>query len=155
MKNRGKLLIIAIILIAIIGVLFSMKNTKKNVSLTQKESNRVEERYVQLLEDGTRKNTSSKLHETKKIDGMEISNFQLTEKNNVTLLLGTITNTSSETKGGYPVIIKVMDEQGKEIITVEAFIGKIKSGESTQLSTSTTFDCANSYDFSISKKEIK
>lgn len=154
MKNKGRVIIIIIMAVAIIGVIFSMKMSKKDVPLSQKEQNKeIEEKYIQILEDGTRKNTSSKLHESKEFDGMEISNFQLTEKNNVTLLLGTITNTSNETKGGYPVTIKIIDEKGKEIITVEAFIGKIKAGERAQLSTSTTFDCANSYDFSISKKK--
>ena len=83
---------------------------------------------------------------------MEITDFQLTEKDNVTLLLGTITNTSNEKKGGYPVNIKVVDKQGNEIITVAAFFGELEPGQSTQLSTSATFDYANAYDFSITKK---
>ena len=83
---------------------------------------------------------------------MEITNFQLTEKDNVTLLLGTVTNTSSTTKGGYPVNVTVVDKQGNEIITVAAFLGPLEPGQSTQFSTSATFDYANAYDFSITKK---
>ena len=84
-----------------------------------------EEEFVNVLEDGTRLNKSDKLHEKKEFDGMEITDFQLTEKENVTLLLGTITNTSNEKKGGYPVNIKVVDKQGNEIITVAAFFGEL------------------------------
>ena len=112
----------------------------------------LEEEFVNVLEDGTRLNKSDKLHEKKEFDGMEITDFQLTEKENVTLLLGTITNTSNEKKGGYPVNIKVVDKQGNEIITVAAFFGELEPGQSTQLSTSATFDYANAYDFSITKK---
>ena len=105
-----------------------------------------------MLSDGTKLNTSDKLHETKTFDGMEISDFQLTENDNVTLLLGTVTNTSSTTKGGYPVSLIIKDKEGNEIITIAAYISELDPGESTQLSTSATFDYANAYDFEIVKR---
>ena len=78
--------------------------------------------------------------------------MQLTEKENVTVLLGTITNNTEETRGGYPVDIKIIDKEGNEIITVGGYIGEIKPGESMQLNSSATFDYANAYDFEIMKK---
>lgn len=149
-KEKMTIGILILITIAIIIILMVVRRNDNN---TSKEENVVpKEEFVEVLEDGTRLNTSDKLHETKTFDGMEISNFQLTENGNVTLLLGTITNNSSTEKGGYPVNITVLDKSGNEIITVAAYIGELKPGESTKLSTSATFDYANAYDFTITKR---
>ena len=110
------------------------------------------EKFVTILEDGTKLNISSKLHETKDFEGMEIMNLQLTENNNTTLLLGEITNTSPNVQGGYLVNIVIIDEQGNEMTTIEAYIKELNPGQSTQLSSKTTLDYANAYDISISRK---
>lgn len=156
--NMGKsekrmIVILAIITIAIIIVALIVRNNKKGANkVAEGAGSQPSEEYVSVLDDGTRLNTSDKLHETKTVDGMEITNFQLTEKDNVTLLLGTVTNTSDTVKGGYPVDVKIVDKEGNEIITIVAFIGSLEPGESTQFNTSATFDYANAYDFSITKK---
>lgn len=146
------LAIITVVVIVIAIVVSNNKNTENRTTKIIDTPSQEEEEFVSQLDDGTRLNTSDKLHETKTIDGMEITDFQLTEKDNVTLLLGTVTNTSSTTQGGYPVDVKIVDQQGNEIITIVAYIGSLEPGESTQFNTSATFDYANAYDFSITKK---
>lgn len=159
-KKSSNMIIITIILIAmaIIEVaLFCIPKMQKwneeNVKSGKNEKivNPVKEEFVEVLEDGTRLNTSTKLQEVKKFEGLEISNLQVTENNNVTLLLGTITNISQTKQGGYPVNITIIDKNGNEIITISAFIGELEVGESTQLSTNVTFNYANAYDLRISK----
>ena len=155
MKKNEKIVIGVLVLITIVVIIVAIANRDKkdeNTNTTVEQSNVQEEEFVNTLADGTRLNTSEELHKTKTFDGMEISEFQLTENGNVTLLLGTITNTSNVEKGGYPVDIKVIDKEGQEIITVGAYISKLQPGQSTQLNTSATFDYANAYDFEISKK---
>ena len=156
MKKKEKRMIAILIAITVVVIMIAiwMTNAKEPKEEVKRQEAKVEstEENIEVLEDGTRFNTSNKLKETKKINGMEISNFQLTEKDNVTLLLGTVTNTSSEKQGGYPVNVKIIDEQGNEIITVGAYLGELEPGESTQFNTSATFDCVNAYDFSISQK---
>ena len=157
MKKNEKIVIGVLVLITIVVIVVAISNRNKkdennNTNTTAEQSNVQEEEFVNTLADGTRLNTSEELHKTKTFDGMEISDFQLTENGNVTLLLGTITNTSNVEKGGYPVDIKVLDKEGQEIITVGAYISKLQPGQSTQLNTSATFDYANAYDFEISKK---
>lgn len=152
MKNNEKkfiliLIVISIIIIAIVAI--NTNNQKKENTNTNTNN---EEKYVDVLQDGTKLNKSSKLQETKTIDGMEVSDFQLTSNGNVTILLGTITNKSNEVKGDYPVSIKILDEKGNEIITVGGYIGELQPGKSTQLNCSATFDYANAYDFEITKK---
>lgn len=156
MKKKEKRMIAVLVIITIIVIIIAiwMKYSKEPKEEVERQQVKVEStgENVEVLEDGTRLNTSNKLKETKKINGMEISNFQLTEKDNVTLLLGTVTNTSSTKQGGYPVKVKIVDKQGNEIITVGAYLGELEPGESTQFNTSATFDCVNAYDFSISEK---
>ena len=155
MKNTEKkfiiiLILISIIIIAIVATITNIKEKKEEIIYNNNNSN--ENEYVNVLQDGTKLNTSNKLQETKTIDGMEINNFQLSSKDGVTVLLGTITNNSNEVKGDYPVSIKVLDNKGNEIVTVGGYIGALQPGESTQLNCSASFDYANAYDFEITKK---
>ena len=147
----GVLVLITVIVI-IVAVVLSNRNKEDISTDNVQATNTQTEEFVNVLSDGTKVNTSDKLHETKTFDGMEISNFQLTENGNVTLLLGTITNTSTEKKGGYPISITILDKDGNELTVVAAYIGELEPGESTQLNTSATFDYINAYDFEITKR---
>lgn len=150
-KNEKRMIVILIAITIIATIIFIMMNNKKEEKV-EKENVMLEEEYVGVLEDGTRLNISDKLKETKIIEGMEITDFQLTEKDNVTLLLGKVTNTSSTIQGGYSVNVKMVDKQGNEIITIVGFLKLLEPGESTQFNTSATFDYVNAYDFEITKK---
>ena len=163
MNKKAKIITIVFIIIIGIAIIISAILCIKNIRKRDPEdieeqknetieNNTVVEEFVEVLEDGTRLNTSSKLDETKKFEGLEISNLQITEKDNVTLLLGTITNVSQTKQGGYPINIKLIDKDGNEIITIVAIIGELEPGESTQLSTNAISDFANAYDFIITRK---
>lgn len=148
MKKWEKYWILGLIVLVIVVIIVVATKNKGE----ENKTNEVKEEFVEVLEDGTRLNTSEKLKKTKKIDGLEVSNFQVTEKNNVTVLLGTITNNTNETKGDYPVSIKILDKEGNEIVTVGGYIGEVKPGQSIQLNCSASFDYGNAYDFEITKK---
>ena len=161
----GILVIVLIIVCIIIFINISNNNKEENNvnnanitqtdnsnSLSEENTNNINEEFVQTLDSGVRVNTSDKLHETKSIDGLQISDFTLTQRDNTTLLLGTIKNVSSSTKGGYPVDIKVIDKNNQELITVSGYIDELEPGETSQLNVSTTLDYVNAYDFEITKK---
>jgi len=154
MEKSGKKALILIIIAGVIVV--GIITLIKVFTDSQEEANNVQqqatEEFVEVLEDGTKLNVSNKLEEVKTFEGMEITDIQITEKDNVTLLLGTVTNKSDKNQGGYPVEVVVLNKEGKEIKTVAAYIKELKPGESTQLSTSATSDYANAYDFTIRKK---
>ena len=151
--TKGALIIIGVAIIITVGIFFITrgKGKKEEVEIGEEE-NIVEEEFVNVLSDGTKLNTSDKLQEKKKVGGLEVSKFQLTEQGNSTILLGTITNTSSTEQGGYDVEIVVVDKTGKELGRIPAYIKKLQPGESTQLNTGITGDYANAYNFSINKK---
>ena len=158
MNKNEKIMIGILVIITAIVIIVAIarkKDSKQEIAEetnTQEQTTIAQEEFVNILEDGTKYNTSEKLQETKKIEGIEISDMQLTQKDNVTLLLGTITNTSDTTQGVYPVAIKVMDKDGNEITTIVAYIGTLEPGKTTQLNTSKTIDCVNAYDLSITKE---
>ncbi len=152
--NKKKVIIIALlILVILVGIKILIGNNKnrKNVNNANTSNVAIDEKNVKTLSDGTRLNNSTKMQEIKTIDGLEISNIQLTEKDNVSILLGTVTNKTNETKGDYPVNIIIYDENEKEITTIGGYIGEVNPGESIQLNSSATFDYANAYDFRIEK----
>lgn len=161
MKKKEKMVILVLLIITIILVVVGIKTkvinnnetAKTNPNSSDNEENKVTgEENVTLLDDGTRFNTSDALHKTKKIEGIELSEIQLIEKDNVSQILGTLTNTSSSEQGGYPVKLTLLDKAGEEIIVVEGTVGKLQPGETGKLQVEATFDFGNAYDFRIEKK---
>ena len=87
MKKKEKrliLVLIAILVIVLIIGLFIKKNKNKENEI-QNQNTATDEKFVQVLEDGTKLNKSSKFNETKNIDGIEISNIQFTYKDGQTV----------------------------------------------------------------------
>lgn len=150
MKKKEKILIIVLLIILIITIIFFVKVQNKD----SKEQNDIEEnfsneKYVQVLEDGTKINTSTKLKEMKEINGLKFENIQLTEKNGQTILLADLTNNNKKRIEFTLVDVVFMDEKGNEIVTVGGIINPLNSGEKTQFSTSMTLNYVDAYDFQI------
>ena len=153
-EKKRILILVAIVIVIVVAMVISMsKKGKQQAENNPTEQNQQvnKEEFVQTLDDGTRLNTSTKLQETKRIEGLELSNFQVTAVNNETQLLGTIKNTSNTTQGDFLANIKVVDKAGKELTTVQVYIKEMKPGETSKLMSSNVFDYANAYDFSITK----
>lgn len=140
-----------LVVMATIIIIFFIVNSAKSSENTIIDNTQQEE-IIEVLEDGTKFNTSKKIKETKTIDGMEITNIQLTEKNNQTVLLGRITNNTKEKKGGYAVNITMLDKDGNKVVVLVGYIKELQPGESTALNVTATLDYSNSYDFTITRK---
>ena len=154
-KQRGiKVIDIIILIIIIVVIIVVAKNIVTNKK--QKESNNIEtstnEQYVTLLEDGTKLNNSKKISENKKLEGLEITNTQITYNGGVTNLLANVKNTTQSDKNMQKVIIILLDENGQEIYKMPGIIEGIKAGETIQFNSSITADFANAYDFKIVKE---
>lgn len=156
-KRMICILILITVIVIIVGIVMGInKNGKEKLKegttgIERYEDNTEVGEFVNVLEDGTKLNKSNKLSETKTIDGLEIGNIQLTTKDNVSLILGEIKNNTDTARGGFPVDLTLIDKEGKEIITIGAYIQELKPGKSAQFNTSATFDFANAYDFTIKK----
>ena len=156
-KEKRMLLILLVILVIAIVIFVVNKNLKKennsngNENTTQQENTETEE-FVQVLEDGTKLNTSTELNKEKQVENYKFENMQLTTQDNQTVLLADVTNTGSSKTDIQLVDITLLDKDGKEIITVGGIISQLDPGEKTQFNTSMTLDYANTYDFKITLK---
>ena len=159
MKNKEKRMILILLVILVIAIVIFVvsKNlnkeskTKENGSTTQQENTEPEE-FVQVLEDGTKLNTSTELKKEKQVGNYKFENMQLTTQDNQTVLLADVTNTGSNKTDIQLVDVTLLDKDGNEIITVGGIISQLEPGEKTQFNTSMTLDYANTYDFKITLK---
>lgn len=153
-KNEKRLILILIAILAIVLIIgLFIKKNKNEENEVQNQNTVTDEKFVQVLEDGTKLNKSSKFNETKNIDGIEISNIQFTYKDGQTVLLADVTNNSGKAIDMTLLNIKLLDEQENEIITIGGIISPMQVGETTQLNAGMTMDYANAYDFEITLKK--
>lgn len=145
MRKNEKILIF--VLLAILVIVLIVVNVNKKGK--DNSGNNTTEKYVEVLEDGTKLNTSNKLSKTKKINGLEITNIQLTTKDGMTVLLADVKNTTSSYKDMTSVTVKILDKSGKELTSLKGLIAPLEAGETTQLNIGVTSDYANAYDFEI------
>lgn len=149
-KKKGISIIWVLVLIIVVIIAIRLINKKnKNNNENTSANNSVTEKFVQVLNDGTKLNKSNKLSETKNVGDYKISNIQLTMKNNQSVLLADIKNTSKQETGTTLIDIILYDENKNEIATIPGIISPIKPGETTQLNSSITVDYANAYDFEV------
>ena len=147
------LILLAVLAIVIIALVIN-KNAKKENKENKAETanNTVTEEFVQVLEDGTKLNTSEQLNKTKQVGAYKFENMQLTEQGSQTVLLADVTNTSSSATNMQLLDVTLLDKNGKEIVTIGGIISPLQPGAKTQFNTSMTLDYANTYDFKITLK---
>lgn len=149
MKKRI-VIIVLVLAIILIRVIISENNKENEVQNIVQEP--VVEKYVEVLEDGTKLNTSNKLKEIKKVDGLEISGIQLTNQNGVSVILATVKNISGRDLGLTVIEVTLYDDKNNVLEKVEGFVSPVKAGGSVQLNMGVSEDCSNAYDFSVVKK---
>ena len=151
-SERKQVMIMIGVMLAIVIILLIVKSTKGDEQENQPIQNTVQnEAYVERQEDGTSLNVSDKIKETKKLGDLEFSNIRLTSRNGESYLTAKVKNTSSVKTGDEFITITVLDENGNTLTSVYAYLGTIDAGQETTLSTKTSSDFANAYDFTVSR----
>ena len=160
MKKKEKRMILTLILVAIIiiAVLVKIRNGSSNENGANSGTNggataSSNEEFVQVLDDGSKMNTSNKLAETKTFGSYEVSNIQLTEQDGQSLILADIKNTTESKTDVTLIEITLLDKEGNEITSIGGIIGDAEPGETVKLNASATTDFANAYDLTIKVKE--
>lgn len=148
MKKKEAIVIFTLIAIMVLILVIVIVKKGKNNQITP---NVVKEEFVEVKEDGTRVNTSSKLAEIKKIDGLEIGNITLTEKNNESYIRATVKNTTAQVKGDDSITLTIIDKAGNTLTEVQGYLDTIQPGNTATLSIKASADFANAYDFKVSK----
>lgn len=149
-KNEKRMILILLIILAIVIIAVVVGKNKGNKENT--DENQVKEEFVQVQEDGTKVNISSKLAETKTVGAYKIGNIQLTTKDNQSILLADVENVSSSATEMKMIEITLLDKEGNTLEKVPGVVKQLQPGETAQLNAGITEDYANSYDFKV---EIK
>ncbi len=143
---------LGIILLLIILIIIQVVGRNKKEEIPKGETGIQDEKYVEKLEDGTRKNTSSKLKENKEFNGLIIKNIEITEKGNETEVVADIENTKNVPEGDYGIYLKIKNDKGEEIKQIAGYISYIEGKGTSKLRIKTSYDFANAYDFEIVKQ---
>ena len=159
-KNKKKItlnpliiLIVIAVIIAIIVIININNNNNKTENITpqgQEEQNT--ESYVEEIETGLKINKSTKLNEAKEVQGLKITNIQLSTKDGMTTLLADVINNSGAKTSLKTVEITLIDKEGNELTKVTGIIDSLDVGESKQLNIGMTSDYVNAYDFKVEFK---
>ncbi len=153
-KIRPITILIILVIISIVFFVVKMKN-KKVSTATEPQNASVSESYVEEIQDGIKINKSTKLNEAKTVDGLTITNIQLTTKSGMTNLLADVINNGQEQIPIKSVQITLLDTNQKELTTVTGIVNSLKPGESTELNISMTSDFINAYDFEVKTMPVK
>lgn len=157
-----KALIICVIVIIAIIVLLVVKGERNNTGeaqgivykgVTTEQQSQNKEEFVDLQQDGTKVNKSEKIKTAKlAVEGLEITNIQLTEVNGISLVLADIKNTSDNKTQDMDVEIIAYNKEGQEIAKIPGYVMGLQPGAVTQLNAAATDDFANAYEIKIQKK---
>ena len=152
--TRNSKIILGILLVAIVvivGVMIVRNNNNKNTNTTA-DVRELQEFVVQTMIDGTKLNTSSKLSEVKKVQNLEISNAQLTNKDNKTTFLADVKNVGTDKITMLDVEVVLLDEGGNTIKTLKGLLGTIAPNGAAQLNIEAVGNYTNIYDYKVNVK---
>ena len=161
-KNRSKFrkiriaifgIIIIIVFIGLLKIIF--KKDTKNTENSKNEFTLYDSTiadYVKQSENGTKINISPKINQDMKLNELDIKNIQLTCKNGITTLLADVLNNTNKDLAMKNINIKLLDENNKEIRTVNGYIPALKIGEITKLNVSMSSNLIMAYDIQFSEK---
>lgn len=150
------LLFILIVLSATFGFILIFNN-KKDENIENELHNNINqeneiEEFVQKQENGIKLNISTELNKVKRLDNMEISNIQLINQGDQSILTADVKNVGNSTINLTVISIKILNKDKKVVGILEGLIDHIEPNETTQLNVGTQDDIANAYDFEITKK---
>jgi flagellar basal body-associated protein FliL len=145
------IIIIVFVVIIAISIIRIVKDKKENSDNKNANENNVES-YVEEIQTGVKINKSTKLNEAKQVDGLNVSNIQLTTSNGMTTLLAEVTNDTEAASNLKVVEISLLNQKGEVLNTATGIINELKPGEKTELNVTLTSDFVNAYDFTINVK---
>lgn len=169
MIRKDNIVKIILVIVLILGAIILLLNNKIktnensnenlneinsfNTEYVQNEENIVNP-YVEELKDGQIKNNSPELKEEKKFRQINISNinFIYNPGNKMTTITADLSNIGTEEQIQEIVALKIIGQNGEEIVTIDALVPNIKVGETRILRCSATANLSNATNFEIVEK---
>lgn len=103
------------------------------------------------MENGEKINNSEPIKLNKNLDGLEITDIQITGKGNTSALSANVKNISGEQINGFLAKIIFLDNKENEIVRISVYIDNIKPEETKRIYTSASYDFVNAYDIKFIK----
>lgn len=161
-KKNNNIIIFVILLIMAVSIAITLywglndrigNENSPYVGKIEEESMLTGSKYVEETVEGLRVNTSDKIKEIKKIDGIEIKIEQLTSLNNYTTILGTLKNTTDKVIEETDIILVVYDDKGNELAkeNIGKVIPTLSENQEMDLNISIIQDYANAYDLKFER----
>ena len=148
-KKSARIVIILIIVLIVILIFVIQRNFYRNDGEVSPGQNNTVDSYVEEIEAGVKINKSTKLNEAKDVNGLLITNIQLTTESGMTTLLADVINNTGSKTEVQTVDITLLDNDGQELTTVTGIISELEAGATTQLNIAMTSDYINAYDFKV------
>lgn len=163
-KNKLYIFIISvlIIIIAILAIIIikqkNIQNTNEatqDIAYTEGIDNTISriveepKTYVEISQDGTKKNKSDKIKLGKKVENLVISNISLTSDGNDTIFSADVKNINKYNQQ-LKLKITLLKEDGTEWITFYGIVSKTEDETTGKISTKiSNSDFTNAYDLKI------
>lgn len=151
-KIRSIIIVLVIILLIILGILIIRNITNNDSREVSAQSENTVIGYVEEIEDGIKVNTSKAMNTSKTLDGLLISNIQLSNRSGMTSFLADVTNNTDKSTSVKTVEITLLSYNGEEMAKLTGIINALNPGETTELNIATTSDYVTAYDFTITEK---
>lgn len=139
-KNTLFVLLAIIVVLVVVLVIINVSKNKENKKSTGDLSN---ESYL---------NSSEKLTETKIVGNYEVLGISLQSKDEGVSVNATLKNTSSNTLEETFLTLKILDESGNVIDTLNALVGKCEAGSTRGISVTSTVKQNEVYDIEFNIK---
>lgn len=150
--QKKNLLIIGIALLVVIILIIVLVNILKKKPENEISNKNSVEEFVRSSENGEKTNISSKIKETKKVEGLEFSDIKVSMKNNETLVTGKVKNPTKDSINGFYFKVTALNTSNEAIAESEGLLDSIiPAGSSSSFEITTSKDFANCYDIKIEK----
>lgn len=126
--------------------MFSNKNKEEKI-----EENNIY--WVETKEDGKKINKSEKISETKEFEGLALEKQEFVSKDSKTEISIKVTNNTQQDIPLTPIVLILLDKEGKEIVRLNGIINPTKVGENSNIYIGSSLDYIDAYDFKIERNK--
>ena len=148
--SKKKFIFTIVILIIVIAIVIINSNKNVNNVIDNVVPNKTENTVVN--NNGEKINTSSKLKESKNVNGLYIDKIELKNVSNRTTFTADITNKTTEVTKGKLYDIVFIDKTGKQIGSMGLYIRAIEPNKTISIEASIEMDVTDCYNFNLQSR---
>ena len=146
--DKKKIIIAIVVIVAIVLVIWGISSVLQ--PSIQKGNDEVGE-FVIIAEDGTKVNTSEQLKKDKTVEGLQLTNITLKQKDGLSSLTAEVKNNTGEDMSSFKVRLTILNKDGGVIRQIVGSVPAVANEQTGAMEAQVTEDISNAYDFRIEK----